>query len=410
MSPLSPTSGSSNRKIEKPGGNELRQVTAVLGSSLLAVGLLFLYLGVGHQLRNVLAMRSWVETSCTIVDMSKWPWRDLTYQYEFAGQTYTNDRYQQSRFIGGHAWAPRSDAFPPGTRLACYVNPANPAQAIISRGFNTDFPEIVRMGLVLFLAGALSVGVAIPNPNRGDPKTTPSTIVDAPKRVAGSVELVPSTPRGSRLRSGIVYLLAWTAAFTLYFSQVPHEVWNLTDPAAILWTGMFVVGVWFALKTLGGVIRDVLLLGNPLPALRVTPGAIRLGDDVTVNWRFTGKQQLRRFQISLEGRETLFYSVSDGDVKRIPRSVTRAPGTVTRYGRNYSWVTHVFGTVRLLDLGAPVSPTGAFTVSLPRDMMHSFDGGYSRVTWWLRARSDAGGAFESDDEFQLDIAPAPADS
>ena len=111
--------------------------------------------------------RSWRETPCVIVSSSvsedatdSGLYRILvTYQYDFLGHHYSSSRYSfsPSSATFGHRGKKRvADRLAPGTKTICYVNPANPHDAVIERGLTWDMVgwglfAIIFLGVFFFL-------------------------------------------------------------------------------------------------------------------------------------------------------------------------------------------------------------------------------------------------------------------
>jgi len=122
-----------------------------LFGSVFLVGATFLYFGEIGPRRAISAAQSWVETPCEILESSVIAERgesesgnspdayaiDIRFKYQFAGQEYLSDRYDFSELKDGNEdWKHQTVAdHPPGTTTVCFVNPDNPAQAVIRRGF-----------------------------------------------------------------------------------------------------------------------------------------------------------------------------------------------------------------------------------------------------------------------------------
>jgi hypothetical protein len=71
---------------------------------------------------------------------------EVLFRYEFAGHEYRSNRYQ---LMGGSSSGRERKAavvgsLPPGTVTTCFVNPEDPASAVINRGITLDF----RWGLL----------------------------------------------------------------------------------------------------------------------------------------------------------------------------------------------------------------------------------------------------------------------
>jgi hypothetical protein len=140
----------------------------------------FLLAGAGFSLffvqpaLRVLKARSWQRTPCTVIssqvrthsddDGSTYS-VDVLYSYTFGGREYKSNRYQ---FLGGSSggYAAKERIvrhLPPLTRTVCWVNPEEPAEAVLNRDFSAEYafglvPLLFVMvglgGLVFALRGA----------------------------------------------------------------------------------------------------------------------------------------------------------------------------------------------------------------------------------------------------------------
>ena len=118
---------------------------------------------------SVVQARTWPAVSCTIVSSSvetnggkSGPIFsvDIVYAYEINAIAYKTNRYD---FLGGSSSDYESKAaivkrHRPRTQETCYVNPANPADAVLNRGF--PFPIwlglIPLSGVIIGLFGIVS--------------------------------------------------------------------------------------------------------------------------------------------------------------------------------------------------------------------------------------------------------------
>src|SRR5262245_9530536 len=99
--------------------------------------------------QRILAARTWQEVPCTIVESSVQTHSDedgstysvnVVFTYSVDGSEYRSDRY---KFMGGSSSGYDSKAkvvaaLPAGTRTTCWVNPADPTDAVVNRGFTPD--------------------------------------------------------------------------------------------------------------------------------------------------------------------------------------------------------------------------------------------------------------------------------
>ncbi|MCP4397864.1 MAG: DUF3592 domain-containing protein [bacterium] len=135
--------------------------------AFLLMGGLFFLLAFVRPLLKIMNARDWNETSCVVTfsrvkthDGSKGRSYlvDILYSYEINGKEYRSNRYHfMSGFSSGFSdTAAIVNRYPPGTEITCYVNPKNPRDAIIERGFTSDLLYgLIPLIFMLIGAGGL---------------------------------------------------------------------------------------------------------------------------------------------------------------------------------------------------------------------------------------------------------------
>ncbi|HEY7214288.1 MAG TPA: DUF3592 domain-containing protein [Thermoanaerobaculia bacterium] len=138
-------------------------MVAFFGVFLLAGGVFSLFFV--QPALKVLAAKSWEPTPCVIVssqvrshagDDSTTYSVDVLYTYTYNGWEYKSNRYQ---FLGGSSggYAEKERIvrrLPPLTRTTCYVNPKEPAEAVLNRDFSYEY----AFGFVPLLFVAVGLG------------------------------------------------------------------------------------------------------------------------------------------------------------------------------------------------------------------------------------------------------------
>ena len=112
-------------------------------------------------LRGVRRAKLWRETPCVILSSAveedatdSGLYRVLvTYEYEASGRAYVGSRYS---FAGGATAGNRGKKaavarLAPGTKTVCYVDPANPGDAVLTRGVTWDM--VVVGVMMVFMLG-----------------------------------------------------------------------------------------------------------------------------------------------------------------------------------------------------------------------------------------------------------------
>jgi hypothetical protein len=160
---------------QHPGQSPPRWLFA-FGLLFLAVGGLFLYILAVRPLWKVSQAAAWVKTSCTVMSSELKEHRstdsdspgstysiEIVYEYEFEGKTYQSGRYDFVSMASNTSMASRRaiiKAHPPGTETVCFVNPAQPSEAVLQRGWSSEmwwglFPiPFVLIGLLGLFFGA----------------------------------------------------------------------------------------------------------------------------------------------------------------------------------------------------------------------------------------------------------------
>ena len=123
----------------------------------------FLFLGPALK---ILSAQSWNPTPCTVISSKVGGSGDthsieIVYSYTVEGSQYQSDRYD---FINASTsgYAGKAEVVsqnPPGKIATCYVNPANPSDAVFSRSFSSDM-WFGLFGLPFLLVGAGGLYVA----------------------------------------------------------------------------------------------------------------------------------------------------------------------------------------------------------------------------------------------------------
>jgi hypothetical protein len=286
--------------------------------------------------------------------------------------------------------------------------PGAPWSQVVAYVFRSNWPILV---VTVFMATAGAVGLIYaisPTSEFGDEGTLANfaTFPQPAERSHEPLLLRPTATRRSVLVTVLVLTLVWTGLIAGLLFLGPVLLRNFVFEVNLSGLGeinLFVVPWMIAFGFAGilgilfirALVVSTVALTNPTPMLTMTPGFVRVGDELTLDWRIDGRaRSLRNLQINLEGREEATYQVKD-------------------YGRSYfqyrdRTVKHVFANVALIDEQGIVSEAGSLKIALPRDMMHSFDGRSNKVTWVLVVHSDVAYRPGVNDEFPLKIAPIRA--
>lgn len=375
----------------------------------------FLYAMFLRPLYGVWQSRSWQPAPCVVESSRVQSHRgddgttysvDILYAYEFRGVPYKSSRYGFFDFSSSGRAAKQRIVrqYPPGRKTTCYVNPANPSQAVLNRGMTHELwfgllPLVfvaVGLGGMIFAvrkgrrdrlaaeAGDLAVTSRSPGGlAAGGGGASAGAVGPAGGGSAEPVVLKPaSTPLKGFLGS-LVIALFWNGIVSVFLVKVigdwrrGHASWFET-----LFLAPFVL---VGLGLIALVVVMFLKLFNPRARLMVSSGAPRLGERLKLSWVFTGAVgRLREVDIALEAREEATYR----------RGTTSHTDTERFYRQEIARLTN------RTDLRA-----GQAEVVLPADSVPSFDTGNNKIIWSLKVHGDIPHWPDVDDEFPLTVRP-----
>jgi hypothetical protein len=332
---------------------------------------------------ELIEVRSWIATPCTIVSSVvhvAWKKNEITYAYDFQGRHYQSARYYFDVVPG----APAVRAHPAGQPSNCYVNPADPQEAVL---VNTIPDEVSYLWLILLfpLGGVLLLVAAV------------GTVVYAVKaklRSARFGDFHGPTILKPRM-GGPVQEVALYAVLCLLFDAMVGGLWFLEIYP--LWVGkgggtevVFFIVILVPFSSLGiiGTFilgRKVLALFNPWPTLELTPGRISLGAAVRLKWQFTGRtESLRSLQILLSGTEQVIQVL----------------------GREAYTNKRVFHRTVLFHSFAPDQMSaGERQFVFPTTTMHSFESDHFSIRWSIDVRAEVAWLPRIVTHFPLSVRP-----
>lgn len=148
-----------------------------MGLFFVGLGSLFvLFLWAAYQ--KAKAMDVWIETPAEILRSEVIDWRstkytnaefkaDLRYRYEFGGKSYESTQIKIADGPSGERKRieKKIKPYPAGSTVSAFVNPANPAQAVLKR--NTKAAIYTVWFPMIFVIGGIGVIVSALRPGRG---------------------------------------------------------------------------------------------------------------------------------------------------------------------------------------------------------------------------------------------------
>jgi len=342
--------------------------------------------------------RSWTAADCEVISSrveasSKTSRPDIQYRYHVDDRPYTSGRYN---FIPGSTSdstvAATVARYAPGTRFQCYVDPADPTQAVINR----DITSWYYMGLIFFAAFAgipLLVGGFVVRGlsatraarRRADTPLRARTLDDGSIDTVtglGPLVLQPTAPPFGKLVAATIICLFWNGivgVFTYFEIQgfMGAQEWSWF--MAIFLLLFQIIGVALLLA----VPYQMLALANPRPTITLSRGTLPIGGTVPFQWQLTGAaSRVSRLTVTLQGREEARY----------------------RRGTNTVTDKHEFHSDVLVEATNPMNiERGSATIRIPAGTMHSFSANNNKIIWTLTVKGEIRRWPDLDESFDVTV-------
>lgn len=184
---------------------------------------------------------------------------------------------------------------------------------------------------------------------------------------------------------GLIFVTLFWNGIVSIFVYFAVDGWRSGHPEGCL-IAFLVPFVLIGLALIFGVFRQFLVLFNPRLELTMSRGALAPGESALLQWKIEGKaERVKRLKIVLEGCEEATYR----------------QGTDTKTDRE------VFATIPIVDTDPAMQMAqGSARVAVPEDAMPSFKADRNKIVWTLKAACEIPGWPDSDDEYEIVVAPA----
>ena len=285
-------SQSISQKASKRRGHKIGLVVGLIFTFV--GGALFLFLFALPAIHQVLSM-GWNETPCTVIDSTVRSWStddgtsyraDVLYEYHAGGRSWRSNRvdffsalssgYDNARdVVGRHR---------DGSTGTCWVDPRNPGRSVLEKDFRPKH-LLGLLPLAFLIAGAALSRWSWRHMRTGSPSE-----IDEPQETAspkGPVVLDPQVSPLGKVFGAVFFALFWNGIVSVFVFQA-WKGWERGQPDWIL-TLFLVPFVLVGLVVIGAVGYLALALANPRPRLTIEKATARLGDELRLDWRFTGR-------------------------------------------------------------------------------------------------------------------------
>lgn len=308
---------------------------------------------------------------------------DIAYHYDFHGARYTSDQFEFSTASSsGHDGKQRVvDQYPPGTQTVCFVNPRHPTEAVIHRGLNVQM-LFGLIGLPFALVGVFGFWF-VSKVARGPAPVRKNAVPTFTPATGESVELKPQMTPVGKFFLMLLFGLFWNGMMSVFvyfvFFSPSHE--------GVPLFAKIIVGLFAAIGVLiiFSVIGSFLQLFNPRVVLNARTNAVPLGGEFQFEWSIRGQiGRVQKLRIVLVGREDATYHA----------------------GKSSQTATQVFAEIPVLETSEhELVREGQGRVTIPSDLMHSFNGGSNRISWRLQVRGEIPRWPDLDQEHMIQVLP-----
>lgn len=331
----------------------------------------------------------WIETPCVIISsrVKSHPGDDtptysvaISYRYTFGATEYRSDRFN---VVGGSSSGSAGKKeivshYPQGSTQICYVNPAQPSEALLQRGFSWGLLfgllPLVFMGvgvaMLFYRPGAMTRALTTSLPAASMPETG---------------ELRASTSPWIRLGGTIGAALFWNGIVAVFLVELVgdfrrgHPDWVL----ALFLTPFVLVGLGLTFA----IGYFALALGNPRIQIRLeNESPLEPGGTLKLGWKMDGAtRRLERLVIYLEGREEATYR--RGTSSTTDRSIFFRQPIADITG---SWMDF---------------QEGPGSLTIPADVMPTFRAPNNRILWHCRVWGKIPRWPDVNEEFEITLNP-----
>ena len=362
------------RKTPLPRSNiELRN-TRFLGGIICGI---FFAIGVGMQgaflptLARGHAGQSWPQTSCVIASssvQSHYSSKSSSYNvavlfhYTFDGKKYASSRYSLKDVgTSDRAALQRiADSLPKGKETVCYVNPLDPADAVLERSYGSAALLAGIMSLAFMLLGGVGLGAVLHAARNDHRFRMEEHMAAGPRKPA---DLKAANPAGHVCAGAWIMALLWNGLMACFICVMVSQwhggsLWtmpNMIVAALTIW------GIWILVKAFW-LLRTLI---HPNPLLHLGEHPILPGEQEETRWEFAGSwQQIQRLKLTVSGYLLLAPVIKPPELEHEPPF----------------WSLDLINTARPMEIRA-----GRCNFTIPPEAPPAHLAAGVKVAWWAIA-------------------------
>ncbi|MFZ5572470.1 MAG: DUF3592 domain-containing protein [Thermodesulfobacteriota bacterium] len=315
---------------------------------------------------------------------------DIVYSYSYQGKAYRSSRY---KFIGGSSGGYDSKAevvrrYPPGSAAVCYVNPGNPAEAVLKRELGLE-ALLVLVPVVFMAVGLFGTLYFIRRPADSEPGRR-NTAQDSAGNTngkwglkSGPLVLRPRTSPAGKILVTLFIALFWNGIVSVFVFQA-IQGWRSGNPDLFL--SLFLIPfVLIGAVLFFSVFYYLLAFFNPRPQIMLLDDGVRLGERIGLRWRTEGRvTAIHRFRLVLTGEESATY-----------RRGTDSCTDKREFYRQDLIASENPATIR----------SGELSFVIPADSMHSFKSEHNAIIWKISLHYDIPRWPDTQEDFEMEVQP-----
>jgi hypothetical protein len=384
---------------------KVSRVHLLIGVGLLIGGCVATWFYSIKPIAKTIDARDWPTVSCDIIsaelkshtdsDGTRYT-LDINYQYTYEEKTYQSNKYT---FIPESKGSRDSklkivNRYKHTKEPVCYVNPEDPSEAVLKRGFHIGLfsvffpPGLAVLGLVV-IGSQLAPPEPLPKIRKTEKDWLPR--ISASTRSSHRDEKTPIRLQGSRIIPLLMGVLVLNIVWNLIVSEVLFEVYQWIANGTFFENASMVLvvpamSIFFAFTA----VYLALALFNPRPIIKISARGIPLGSSALVSWGFSGRaSSIQHLSITLEGKEWIRYSTGSG----------KSRSTKTKENPFYE--------MRIIDTDRPEEIcSGQAGIIIPEDTMHSFEAGNNKIIWHFIVHGVVDFWPDIKNEFKIAVVPA----
>jgi hypothetical protein len=358
----------------------------------------FGWMMVGRPLVKIQQAKTWKKTPCEIVtsrivsskgSKSTTYKIDMAFRYEFSGVKYLGGSYD---FMVGSDSGYDSKRkvirrYPVGKKTYCYVNPEDPAEAVISREYNNPWWLAFLPGIFILVGAGGMIGQFVTKKKKGHVYSRSNVVEnDFRAQSAGGEAVLKMKSSPLKNFAGVLFFAAFWNGIVSIFVTKAVKSWGSGNIEWFL--SLFMIPfVLIGLVAIGGVIYCFIALFNSKVKLTISNFVPRLGEKVFIGWKINNPNGIERLQIYLKGEEVAIYQSG---------------------GKNNSKQTRksVFEKINILDTAnRDAFSNGKAQLTIPANTMHSFDAVHNKINWEIVVRGDIKRRPDLKAEYQINVIP-----